>query len=131
MTFGQRKDFVTGLDGLIGPPHPNLFEGMRWEHCERKDSEEPFKTSNSNIKTTSLAEFFVVFEPDVIEKHQQLPSSLPGSSKDLNSEPPKSPRVQVGLILRTAFVATSVEPSNARRGRGSGSPCPRISCLTT
>ena len=80
MTFGQRKDFFKGLDGLIGPPNPNLLEGMRWEHCERKDSQEDFMTSNSKIYTTSLVEFLVVYEPEV-----PLPQ-LHSTSKDLNSE---------------------------------------------
>ena len=66
MTFGQRRDFYAGLDGLIGPPNPNLQEGMRWEHCDRKDSTKEFVTSNMNITTTSHAEFLFVFDPDAL-----------------------------------------------------------------
>ena len=55
MTFGQQSEFSKGLDGLIGPPNPDLVKGMHGEHCERTDSKVPFTTSNYGIETTSRA----------------------------------------------------------------------------
>ena len=51
MTFGQQSEFSKGLDGLIGPPNPDLVKGMHGEHCECTDSKVPFTASN--IDTTS------------------------------------------------------------------------------
>ena len=55
MAFGQQNEFFKGLEGLIGPPNPDLVKAMRGEHCERTDSTKPFTTSNYNIETTSRA----------------------------------------------------------------------------
>ena len=55
MVFGQQSEFFKGLDGIIGPPNPDLHKGMRGEHCERTDSTKPFTTSNYNIETSSCA----------------------------------------------------------------------------
>ena len=55
MAFGQQSEFFKGLDGLIGPPNPDLVKGMHGEHCERTDSHKAFLTSNYNIETTSRA----------------------------------------------------------------------------
>ena len=55
MIFGQQSEFFKGLDGIIGPPNPDLHKGMRGEHCERTDSKVPFTTSNYGIETTSRA----------------------------------------------------------------------------
>ena len=55
MAFGVQSEFFKGLDGLIGPPNPDLHKGMRWEHCERPDSNVPFTTSNYGIETASRA----------------------------------------------------------------------------
>lgn len=55
MAFGQQDEFFKGLEGLIGPPNPDLVKGIRGEHCERTDSRVPFTTSNYGIETTSRA----------------------------------------------------------------------------
>ena len=55
MAFGQQDEFFKGLEGLIGPPNPDLVKGIRVEHCERTDSHWPFTTSNYGIETTSRA----------------------------------------------------------------------------
>ena len=49
MAFGSLDKFYSGLEGLIGPP--TLFQGsllrqMEREHCESRDSDVPFGTSN-------------------------------------------------------------------------------------
>jgi hypothetical protein len=63
MVFGQQNEFFKGLDGLIGPPNPDLVKGMHGEHCERTDSKVPFTTSNYGIETTSHAEYLIVVDP--------------------------------------------------------------------
>ena len=63
LVFGQQSEFFKGLDGLIGPPNPDLHKGMRGEHCDRTDSKEPFTTSNYYIETTSHTEYLVVVDP--------------------------------------------------------------------
>ena len=55
MAFGQQDEFFKGLEGLIGPPNPDLVKGIRGEHCERTDSRWPFTTNNYSIETTSRA----------------------------------------------------------------------------
>ena len=55
MAFGQQDEFFKGLEGLIGPPNPDLVKGIRGEHCERTDSRWPFTTTNYGIETTSRA----------------------------------------------------------------------------
>ena len=55
MAFGPLSEFSKGLDGLIGPPNPDLLKGMHGEHCERTDSKVPFTASNYGIETTSRA----------------------------------------------------------------------------
>ena len=55
MAFGQQDEFFKGLEGLIGPPNPDLVKGIRGEHCERTDSHWPFTTHNYGIETTSRA----------------------------------------------------------------------------
>ena len=55
MAFGQQDEFFKGLEGLIGPPNPDLVKGIRMEHCECNDSHKPFKTTNYGIETTSRA----------------------------------------------------------------------------
>ena len=55
MAFGQQDEFFKGLEGLIGPPNPDLVKGIRGEHCERTDSRWPFTTHNYGIETTSRA----------------------------------------------------------------------------
>ena len=85
MAFGQPKEFFKGLDGLIGPPNPNLQEGMRWEHCERKDSHRPFTTPNSGITTTASIEFLYVVEPSMLAEQPEGSSArrtLPSDMKD-------------------------------------------------
>ena len=55
MAFGQQDEFFKGLEGLIGPPNPDLVKGIRGEHCERTDSDRPFTASNYGTETTSRA----------------------------------------------------------------------------
>jgi hypothetical protein len=71
MAFGGQESFFKGLDGLIGPPNPNLLEGMRNEHSQCKDSHIEFETPNYGVITTSHVEYLVVVEPDSLFPKQQ------------------------------------------------------------
>ena len=64
MSYGEVADFFTGLEGLIGPPNPNLKEGMVYEHCGATDSHRKFVTSNTDITTTSWTEWLFVVDPE-------------------------------------------------------------------
>ena len=43
---GSLEDFFGGVTGLVGQPNDDLGEGMRKEHMEKQDSNQPFTTSN-------------------------------------------------------------------------------------
>jgi ankyrin repeat protein len=98
MAFGGQESFFQGLDGLIGPPNPNLQEGMRSEHCQRKDSSVKFTTHNYGITTTSHVEYLMVVEPLSIyperkKEYQKL--ELPSDIQKLKADG-KLPRSSSG-----------------------------------
>ena len=94
MCFGYTKDFFKGLDGTIGPPNPNLLEGMRWEHWERKDSHEPFTATNTHIETTSASEYSFVFEPDQLLR-------VPHLAKPRSRRPPPLAQTLADNVVTT------------------------------
>jgi len=57
MDFKGLSTFYSGLEGVIGPPQPNLFEGMRREHCKAADSHVEFRVSNYGTCTKSVIEW--------------------------------------------------------------------------
>jgi hypothetical protein len=64
LQFGQRADFFTGLQSLVGPPDPiSLKAGMRKEHTAASDVRAPFVVSNYGTTTTSLTEYHFVVDP--------------------------------------------------------------------
>ena len=138
MCFGYTKDFFKGLDGMIGPPNPNLLEGMRWEHWERKDSHKPFTATNTHIETTSASEYSFVFEPDQLlrvphlakprsrhpRRQLRLPlprSSLPKDAEDEEEEvafpPPLPPPPSPPLPHPTGSDTRRLPPRRPRSGR--------------
>lgn len=64
MAFGGLDRFHSGLEGLIGPPHPNLLHAMLSEHCAHTDSHRWFRTSNYEVHTTSEIEWHFVYDPE-------------------------------------------------------------------
>ena len=89
MAFGQQDEFFKGLEGLIGPPNPDLVKGLRGEHCERNDSHWPFTTTNYHIETTSCASMVRV--PFLIAgraaAHRSEPACLLGVAAGPRREP--------------------------------------------
>ena len=57
---GDLQDFHKGLAERVGEPHADIEEGMRKEHLEALDADEPFKTSNYGIITTPRNEYKLV-----------------------------------------------------------------------
>ena len=73
MAFGSLDKFYSGLEGLIGPP--TLFQGsllrqMEREHCESRDSDVPFGTSNG------VAPLFTPLRTPCIDNYSHLSSHL-------------------------------------------------------
>ena len=62
LKYGSLNTFFEGLDGVVGPPMPNLYQAMAAEHCDAHDSDEKFTTNNYGITTTSRIEWSFVVE---------------------------------------------------------------------
>ena len=58
--------FYSGLAGLIGVPDPSVLtmEAMRAEHCDGPDHATIFLAATSGIRTTSLVEWWFVYDPE-------------------------------------------------------------------
>ena len=63
LSYGGLDTFFGGLEGLLGPPSPQLTTAMLREHCHSEDSAVEFTTSNYGITTTSQIEYHFVFDP--------------------------------------------------------------------
>jgi hypothetical protein len=61
--FASLDDFYAGPETVIGTPNPNIIEGMEVEHCQRKNSNRMFMTSNYKIETTPQKEWEFVVKP--------------------------------------------------------------------
>jgi len=64
LVYGPINLFFSGLEGLVGAPHPMVQHGMKSEHCTAVDSDEEFVTSNYKTRTTSKIEWHFVAEPN-------------------------------------------------------------------
>ena len=66
MSYSGLDTFFGGLEGVIGPPNPKLFDGMAGDHCNGRDSESSDEsiTGNYGIRTTSRAEWHFVVDDD-------------------------------------------------------------------
>ena len=63
LTYGALSTFFGGLDGLLGPPNPNLSGAVLFEHCEAADSNFRFTAPNYGTETTSAIEYYFVVDP--------------------------------------------------------------------
>ena len=64
LAYGGIDTFFNGLEGLIGPPSPQLSEAMAREHCASVDSVAQFTTGNYGVTTTSEREYWFVVDPE-------------------------------------------------------------------
>mmetsp|Transcript_29887 Transcript_29887/g.90939 ORF Transcript_29887/g.90939 Transcript_29887/m.90939 type:complete len:515 (+) Transcript_29887:36-1580(+) len=68
MGFGGVKQYFGGLEALIGPPlmvEGSLLKAMEEEHCNKKDANLPFDTSNGIKGSTPRLEWEFVVAPVV------------------------------------------------------------------
>ena len=64
LQFGDLKDFIMGVEQLVGPPDPvSLAAGMRKDHCNATDARIEFTTSNYGVTSTSEVEYWFVTDP--------------------------------------------------------------------
>ena len=94
---GGVKTWYSGLNGLIGPPHPNLLEAMTDEHTTAADSERYFLTDNYGVETTSEIEWTFVSNPDEGLSHMErkyLITDFP-TEQLLRADPSQSNRCRV------------------------------------
>jgi NLR family CARD domain-containing protein 3 len=63
-SYGGLDSWFAGLDGLVGPPHPNLLGSMEGEHVASADSRKEFHVSNYGTTTTSEIEWAFVYDPE-------------------------------------------------------------------
>ena len=88
LELGDLSTFYGGLEALIGPPNPNVFTGMRFEHTGAADSTQPFLMPNKKAHTTSEIEWQFVVEPS---KPLRLDAARTGLLKDKFEPYPYSP----------------------------------------
>ena len=64
LELGGLDKFYDGLEGIVGAANPNVYDGMRRDHCEMNDSAVPFDMSNHKAQTTSIIEWRFVTNPE-------------------------------------------------------------------
>ena len=62
-SFATLEDFYEGPDKYIGSPNPKAAEGIRREHCERKNADTILTTENYGIATSPRIEYYFVVDP--------------------------------------------------------------------
>ena len=48
---------------MVGPPSAAVWKGMEYEHVAAADAATPLRTSNYDVSTTSIAEWYFVVDP--------------------------------------------------------------------
>ena len=88
LEYAGLKNFFSGLEAVVGAPSPQVYDGMKREHCRMDDSIEPFNTPNYKMTTTSRIEWWFVADPVNGLKELRLskwpaedPSTLHGSAQ--------------------------------------------------
>ena len=76
MSFGGLDAFYGGLEAQIGPPQPQVFEGMEAEHLRGADADAEWTTANYGLSTTAAAEWRFVVEAAATESKSR-PSCCP------------------------------------------------------
>jgi NLR family CARD domain-containing protein 3 len=76
--FSSLQQFYDGPEKLIGNPNPKAAEGIRREHCERKNADTEHTTPNYNVTTTPRAEYYFVVDPHTDKLKAGFPAAFPG-----------------------------------------------------
>ena len=63
LQLGGLDTFFNGLEGIVGPPKPQVELGMQQDHLEMSDSMEPYDMPNRKVTTTSAIEWRFVAAP--------------------------------------------------------------------
>ena len=63
LKYTELGSFYDGLEGLIGPPDPEILTAMNGDHTKAADSYNEFCTHNYGIHTKPHTEWFFVAEP--------------------------------------------------------------------
>ena len=64
LVYGDLSTFFGGLEAKVGPPDPNVAQGMEREHTAAADSTDAFTTFNYGVTTTPQTEWRFVAEPE-------------------------------------------------------------------
>ena len=64
LQLGGLDTFYGGLEGIVGPPKPQVDLGMQQDHLEMQDSFIPFDMPNRKMTTTSATEWRFVASPE-------------------------------------------------------------------
>ena len=62
-SFATLSDFYDGPEKMIGNPNPKAEEGIRREHCERRNADRQHTTPNYKLTTTPRIEYCFVADP--------------------------------------------------------------------
>ena len=82
LSYGGLSNFFSGLEGLIGPPQPNLNEAMAREHCDAKDSTVPFEVAAVRPRLRSA------LRPRARPRPHQRPHPRPRAPHFSRDQPP-------------------------------------------
>jgi hypothetical protein len=64
LSYGGLSTFYSGLEGMIGSPHPDVRLAMKLDHTKHDDSHADFTTHNYEVTSTSAIEYRFVAQPD-------------------------------------------------------------------
>ena len=110
LTYGPLSLFFSGLEGLVGTPHPQLEQGMKSEHCMAADSWVKFTTSNYLTATKPVIEWHFVADPTDAEflksiggewPEDKMPPMEGGRAFKRSPMPPKDFAAPMAEINRT------------------------------
>jgi hypothetical protein len=71
--FAELKDFYEGPEKFLGTPNPNVEEGMRREHVERRNARTWFESQNYKVKTYPAMEWEFVVNPQAGADYPHTP----------------------------------------------------------
>jgi len=114
MRFGGVEQFFRGLEALIGAPlmvDGSLLKAMEEEHCNEKDADLPFDTSNGIKGSTPRLEWEFVVAP--VDEDGRYPER----GGDFRKDHPKWCRKAELLSLYEAKMAYEVNPMLVKAGQ--------------
>ena len=63
LAFGSADRYFAGLEGIVGLPHADLYQGMLADHTAHADADTLLIAPNYATRTSSRVEFWFVVEP--------------------------------------------------------------------